>query len=503
MRSRKKGRDTGHRLPAVGVTALATLFFTICFSAAWALDSGPPNRTVKLIFIHHSCGENWLADGHGGLGKALANNRYTVSDTNYGWGPDSIGDRTDILDWPEWFLGPRSRNILQALFREDSAHSHYTRVTADPGGENEVVMFKSCFPNSNLTGRPSDPSRKGAGLTVGNAKAVYIDLLRFFAARPDKLFIAITAPPVQDPTHAANARAFNNWLAKDWLQGYAGSNVGVFDFYNVLTGTNNHHRIARGGIEHVVLDKRNTLHFPTNGDDHPSPAGNRKATKDFVPLLNAYVNRWLATAPPKSTVGAAEEQKDRDSSIPKTEPADNTQARLSETSNVLGIPGLIDGFETDTSAWTAFLDHDKPTSLDFTLDREVVHNGKSSLRVAYRVAPGSWATCSLVFDRPRDWTAAKGLRLFVRTSRPGTSFAVVAYQGNSPASLSHFEFRMEPEPGAWMCVDIPWERLARPAWEGNDTARFDPAESMGIALAFEGGEGTLWVDDISLQGTAD
>ena len=42
----------------------------------------PPTQTVKLIFIHHSSGENWLADEHGGLGAALANNNYFVSDTN-------------------------------------------------------------------------------------------------------------------------------------------------------------------------------------------------------------------------------------------------------------------------------------------------------------------------------------------------------------------------------------------------------------------------------------
>ena len=29
-----------------------------------------------LILIHHSCGENWLADGNGGLGLALRDNNY-------------------------------------------------------------------------------------------------------------------------------------------------------------------------------------------------------------------------------------------------------------------------------------------------------------------------------------------------------------------------------------------------------------------------------------------
>ncbi|HSQ39270.1 MAG TPA: hypothetical protein VLM78_03850, partial [Anaerolineales bacterium] len=65
----------------------------------------PPDQVVKLIFIHHSTGENWLTDGYGNLGRTLDQNNYFVSDTNYGWGPDSIGDRTDIPNWVEWFSG--------------------------------------------------------------------------------------------------------------------------------------------------------------------------------------------------------------------------------------------------------------------------------------------------------------------------------------------------------------------------------------------------------------
>jgi hypothetical protein len=53
---------------------------------------------MRLIFIHHSTGENWLRDDYGELGKALSENNYFVSDTNYGWGPEGIGDRTDIIN---------------------------------------------------------------------------------------------------------------------------------------------------------------------------------------------------------------------------------------------------------------------------------------------------------------------------------------------------------------------------------------------------------------------
>lgn len=246
-----------------------------------------PLDTVKLIFIHHSTGENWLSDENGQLGLALRDNNYFVSDTNYGWGPDSIGDTTDIGHWWLWFRGPDSSNYLRALYKEDGQNCQYSRLSNNPGGENEIIIFKSCFPNSALQGNPNDPipsissnplKGEAAGSevhTVANAKGIYIDLLEYFKTRPDKLFIVITAPPLSDPTNAENARFFNNWLANDWLKDYPYKNVAVFDFYSVLTN---------GG---------NTLAYPSSfGDDHPSKEGNQKATGEFINFLNNAYYQW-------------------------------------------------------------------------------------------------------------------------------------------------------------------------------------------------------------------
>jgi hypothetical protein len=292
----------------------------------------PPGEVVKLIFIHHSCGENWLADDDGGLGTALRDNNYFVSDTNYGWGPEAIGDRTDLTDWPEWFRGPNSDTYLDALYTEYGDHSfRYSRGTdPDPGRENEIVLFKSCFPNSNLEGNPDDPPAPGEGMTVGGAKAIYDDLLDYFATRQDKLFVAITAPPVAEGDSSAtpaNARGFNNWLVNEWLAGYPYNNVAVFDFYNVLTsnggdpGTNdlgeeggNHHRWWQGAVQHLQTVDNDLSAYPT-GDSHPSQAGNQKATAEFVPLLNLFYHRWQGdvaavapvqdTPPPAATAAVA------------------------------------------------------------------------------------------------------------------------------------------------------------------------------------------------------
>ncbi len=122
-----------------------------------SINSTPPSAPVRLIFIHHSVGENWLSDDNGKLGLALKDNNYFLSDTNYGWGPDAIGDKTDIGQWWLWFRGPSSSTYLNALYTESGDNSPYTRLSTNPGGENEIIMFKSCYPNSALQGTSQDP----------------------------------------------------------------------------------------------------------------------------------------------------------------------------------------------------------------------------------------------------------------------------------------------------------------------------------------------------------
>ena len=241
---------------------------------------GDNEETKRLIFLHHSCGANWLEDNGGGLGIALKEKNYYVSDTYYGWGPDNIGDDTDVGYWWNWFCGPNSKTYMNAVYKENKNVAEYTRLANDIDGENTVVMFKSCFPNSILRQGNgviptiADNPLKGIGFdtpyhTIENAKGIYIEILKYFEKMQDKLFIAITAPPVQDEIYAKNARDFNNWLANEWLKDYSHNNVGVFDFYNVLTG-----------------DKGDILAYPSSDeDDHPTNEGNIKATQKFIPFI--------------------------------------------------------------------------------------------------------------------------------------------------------------------------------------------------------------------------
>ena len=111
------------------------------------------------------------------------------------------------------------------------------------------------------------------------------------------LFVAFSAPPLADrkpvgikaklkslfkgkPKYADLARQFNSWLAGGdggWLDGYAGTNVVVFDYYDILTDNG----------------ATNWSAYPTqNGQDsHPSSEGNQKAARAFVPFLEESLSQ--------------------------------------------------------------------------------------------------------------------------------------------------------------------------------------------------------------------
>lgn len=301
-------------------------------SQAQALNPNPPPATTRLVFIHHSVGENLL---NAGLFAQLNANNYYVTDTYYGWGPDDggspIGDHTDIGQWYNWFLGPSHNTFLTDLYDNTFINEPLTNTMPRPAGPNTVVLFKSCYPNSGgISGNPNDPPRLSSpgdpnpiwgassgdtgATTVSNIKGLYRDLLSYFATQ-DKLFILLTPPPVTSHPNqefvagsASRARAINTWLVNHWLDGYPYNNVAVFDFFNVLTSnagnvdindlgatTGNHHRFLSGRVQHTIQTATNYAASVTGDDGHPSEAGSLKGAGEFVPLLNVAYHAWQGT----------------------------------------------------------------------------------------------------------------------------------------------------------------------------------------------------------------
>lgn len=482
------------RLTAI-LASLVLLLGTCAAVMPQEVNANPPASPVRLIFIHHSTGENWLNDGNGGLARALQQNNYFPSDTNYGWGPGGIGDRTDIPNWLEWFRGDNTMAVMQAVFTEGEVHSPYERTLTDPGGENQIILFKSCFPNSALEGSPNDPPTPGTDLNVGNAKYVYNEILQYFKTRPDKLFVVITAPPLTDGTLANNARAFNEWLVNDWLRenNYTQPNVAVFDFYNILTGPNNHHRFNNGAIEHVTNDKRNTEYYPSE-DDHPNSQGNRKATQEFLPMLNIFYNRWKAAGPVESV-----SQPQAPATI--AEPAGQNEP-APPASPAGTASGLLFDFESDQPVWDANVDEAaQSTALDCQNTNAMASGGSQSMQITFNVAANSWATCSNFFPNPNDLSQSDGIQFYLYVKEPGTTLHFDVFTGSDGERATNAREIPLPAAGKWVTIQTKWADLKRVEWEADGGTVFShPEQITGFAFGFPAGDavnkGLIYIDDI-------
>ena len=271
-----------------------------------AYSDEPPAEALDFLFIHHSTGGQLLADpgpaagehaihpthpNGGGLRRLLEEAGYRVHEASY---DSRVGHDTDLGDWL-----PKFRGQMDAVLRV----GHQDEPLAD-GRRNQVVAFKSCFPNSDFVGEgtaPGDPAVPE--LTLENARAEMRALLPLFREHPDTLFVYFTAPPRAprlraDPAwkwlakrltgrgttperlreRAALARRFNDWMTSPdgWLAGYDGRNVVAFDYFDLLTG-------GDGDL----------LAHPTGDgfDSHPSSEGQQRAARAFVPFLNRAVRR--------------------------------------------------------------------------------------------------------------------------------------------------------------------------------------------------------------------
>lgn len=263
-----------------------------------------PEKSVHLLFIHHSIGAQLLADkapepdaqrfytkhpNGGGLRTLLEKNNYVVHEASFG---SLIGNDTDICHWNIKF-----RDHMDKVLTCKDQDEFFT-----DGTRNKVVMIKSCYPNNHFMADGEEPGNPDScERTLANARAAYKALLSHLQRQQDTLFIVLTAPPIAEPNQkrikslkkqgliignepvvniANRARVFNNWL-KDpengWLKGYPYKNVVVFDYYDILTD----------------YGRTNWSAYPTREglDSHPSSEGNTKTAQELVLFLNRALHR--------------------------------------------------------------------------------------------------------------------------------------------------------------------------------------------------------------------
>jgi hypothetical protein len=221
-------------------------------------DPGPPAKKLTLMWHHHSTGDSILS---GGLLEALKRNNIAFYDINYEEATVDgyvIGDHTDPSDFPKNFNTPEYFEVIKSW-------------ELDGDKQHDIVMFKSCFPASNIENEKMLEDYKG----------YYNTLLPTFKANPDIMFIAMSTPPLvkaeTTPENAARARRWAEWITTEYAKDV--KNVQVFDLFGALAireGKPNANTLAPQFAE-------------GEHDSHPSTAGAAAVTRMFIPWFNRAI----------------------------------------------------------------------------------------------------------------------------------------------------------------------------------------------------------------------
>ncbi len=412
---------------------------------------------IRIIFLHHSVGQG-LIDG-GGVREGLTARGYAFYDHGYnGEGlRDAAGEYTGTnFDVPDDNTDP---NGLAAIFAQplhdppDNTFSHLMQY--------DVIIFKSCFPNSNI----------GSDEQLAEFQSYYLSMRDRMDQYPNKLFIVVTQPPqvpgASDPDEARRARALADWLASDeFLGGHP--NVVTFNFFDLLAGEDN---FLRAGYR--VDDY----------DAHPNEVANQTIGPLFVDFVDQAIRNYRDGGWQPEPVGQSSEQPAPTSAPPVIAPAVSA--------------GMLEDFEGEF-AWGA--DGDGASAVECGADGGA-HAGAAALRLEYDVAPGGWVGCGRYYDAPQDWSSAAGLALWLRADSPGQWVTLNLFSGPADAATP-FVLDLEA-PTEWTQVTVPWTDWRRADWaDPGGLNEFDPARVTGLSFTVgaqaERHEGALWVDDIAL-----
>jgi hypothetical protein len=248
------------------------------------VDSLDFDALENLFFLHHSTGQGFINAGMRGYidDYNTANGTdFEFWDHCYTWPSDP--------DWPGGLVNPDGEGTEESYGAPCDATDPWDLMmlwTSDEGDypatrnlildNHEVIAFKSCFPASNIS----------TAEQLQEYQEYYLAMLDVFDARPDRLFIVMSTPPLrmEDTVieNANRARLFANWLSSaEYLDGHP--NIVCFDLFDVLAND--------GGPQ------ANTLRFEyctPDGDSHP----NADANDVVAPLLaQFFIDSALAYGP--------------------------------------------------------------------------------------------------------------------------------------------------------------------------------------------------------------
>lgn len=440
------------RVLLIIVLVLAALALAVDSAAA----QEPPAR---IIFMHHSTGGGLI--WHGGVREAFTDLGYEFWD--HGYNDEGLTDATGNATGINWEVPDDNTD-------PDGWFNIFAQPVTDPPSntlshmlEYDVIIFKSCFPTSNIE---SDEQLEAY-------QSYYLAIRDVIDQHPDKLFIAFTPPPLipndTAPEAAARARVWSDYLASpQFLDGHP--NLVVFNFFDLLADEDNLLRAE---------------YRTSESDSHP----NELANQALGPVFVEFVDQAIQSFAPGETPAPVEQIEPTES----IEPADLEPAGE-------GIPAF--DFEEGVRG-EDWWDYTNEGTVAFVCD--VIEPGSDSqyaLQMAYDLNGGGSAGCGINFTTGEDWATLTGIAFDWRAEPSGLYLHMGLITGSAASDdQAPFEIELIAPSSEWESALITWDQLIKADWMGGGGPEtFDPAQIVYLAFGVGHWEqpqaGTIWIDNI-------
>lgn len=229
---------------------------------------------TNVVFLHHSIGENLISQGK--VREQFAAAGYDFWDHNYNW----IGlRRPDGSQTGYSYRVPDDNTDPDGLARIFSQPVYPLPLNALSGLlQHEVIVFKSCYPASDIT---SDEQ-------LEQYKTWYLGMRDVMDAHPERVFVVVSPPPINPagttPEIAARARAFADWLTSAaYLDGHP--NVYTFDLFAALAEDD------PTAADYNML----RAEYRDSADSHPNQRANETVGPLFVEAVMAAAQNYQAS----------------------------------------------------------------------------------------------------------------------------------------------------------------------------------------------------------------
>jgi hypothetical protein len=223
----------------------------------------------RIIFLHHSVGAALIQQGD--VRESLTDLGYEFYDHGYNGDGLTLADGTSAgrdFGVPDDNTNPDGFADIFAQPLHDPPDNTFSHLM-----QYDVIVFKSCFPVSNIQSNDQSAEYKSHYLSIRTRMDQY----------PNKIFVVVTPPPEipadTDSQAAARARDFADWLAShEYLDGHP--NVFTLNLFDLLADP--------------ATNMLRAEYRTDESDAHPNELANRTIGPLFVDFIDQSIKTYSA-----------------------------------------------------------------------------------------------------------------------------------------------------------------------------------------------------------------